>query len=76
MNLTVTAEGVETESQLKYLKDERCDMIQGYLIGRPAPIESFSILTGNVEKKSAFVYRSDGQLKRANLVANGFDYAL
>jgi diguanylate cyclase (GGDEF)-like protein/PAS domain S-box-containing protein len=54
MNLTVTAEGVETESQLKYLKDERCDMIQGYLIGRPAPIESFSILTGNVEKKSAF----------------------
>jgi EAL domain-containing protein (putative c-di-GMP-specific phosphodiesterase class I) len=73
MNLTVTAEGVESESQLQYLEDERCDMIQGYLIGRPSPIVSVSTLTGNVEKKSAFVCRSDGQLKRAGLVANGFD---
>ena len=29
------AEGVEQESQLKYLKEHSCDMIQGYLISKP-----------------------------------------
>jgi EAL domain-containing protein (putative c-di-GMP-specific phosphodiesterase class I) len=29
------AEGVECESQLQYLKDNNCDKIQGYLIGKP-----------------------------------------
>jgi len=29
------AEGVEHESQLQYLKEHGCDMIQGYLISRP-----------------------------------------
>lgn len=29
------AEGVETEEQLKYLKDIGCDVIQGYLLGKP-----------------------------------------
>ena len=29
------AEGVEYESQMKYLKEHNCDMIQGYLISKP-----------------------------------------
>jgi EAL domain-containing protein (putative c-di-GMP-specific phosphodiesterase class I) len=29
------AEGVEYESQLKYLKEHGCDRIQGYLISKP-----------------------------------------
>ncbi|MCW6507247.1 EAL domain-containing protein [Lichenifustis flavocetrariae] len=37
LGMRVTAEGVETPRQLKYLTDIGCDEIQGYLIGRPMP---------------------------------------
>lgn len=33
------AEGVEEEAQYEYLKSIGCDMIQGYLLGRPLPPE-------------------------------------
>lgn len=35
MNLTIVAEGVETEVQLAYLKKNNCDKIQGYLFSKP-----------------------------------------
>ena len=35
LGMQVTAEGVETRKQLKFLEDEGCDTIQGYLVGRP-----------------------------------------
>jgi diguanylate cyclase len=35
LNMTVTAEGVETQDQLAALKLRRCDQIQGFLLGRP-----------------------------------------
>ncbi|MDF1587764.1 MAG: EAL domain-containing protein [Gammaproteobacteria bacterium] len=41
MNLYVIAEGVETEDQLAYLKKCGCNHFQGYLFGRPVPIEEF-----------------------------------
>ncbi len=37
MGLHVTAEGVETQDQLDYLRDNHCEEIQGYLISRPLP---------------------------------------
>ncbi len=37
LNMTVTAEGVETQFQFDSLGDLRCDQIQGYLLGRPMP---------------------------------------
>jgi EAL domain-containing protein (putative c-di-GMP-specific phosphodiesterase class I) len=37
MKLTVTAEGVETESQLAFLRRHRCDHAQGFLLCRPVP---------------------------------------
>jgi EAL domain-containing protein (putative c-di-GMP-specific phosphodiesterase class I) len=35
LKLVVTAEGVETEAQLAYLRQQKCDLIQGYLLSRP-----------------------------------------
>ena len=37
LKLSVTAEGVETEGQLEFLRRAGCDKIQGYLISRPVP---------------------------------------
>ena len=39
LGLTVIAEGVETAEQLAFLRDNQCDTIQGYFIGRPMPVE-------------------------------------
>jgi len=35
LELMVVAEGVETEEQLRFLRDQDCDEVQGYLISRP-----------------------------------------
>jgi EAL domain-containing protein (putative c-di-GMP-specific phosphodiesterase class I) len=48
LGLSVVAEGVETDSQLAVLLAEGCEEVQGYLIGRPAPIEHFARLTRGV----------------------------
>ncbi len=45
LRLPVLAEGVETEAELQFLRDENCDEVQGYLLGRPAAIGSFRSLT-------------------------------
>jgi EAL domain-containing protein (putative c-di-GMP-specific phosphodiesterase class I) len=37
MNLSVIAEGIETEEQLEFLKQKDCDIAQGYLFSRPVP---------------------------------------
>ncbi len=46
LGVPVVAEGVETEEQLKFLVDENCPGIQGYLIGRPKPIADYAKMVG------------------------------
>lgn len=44
LNLHVIAEGVETEQERGLLLDKGCFHYQGYLFGRPVPIEQFESL--------------------------------
>ncbi|NRA60617.1 MAG: EAL domain-containing protein [Psychrobium sp.] len=53
LGLDVLAEGVETQTQLQFLKQEKCDFVQGYYTGRPMPaalfIENFASTISNVK---------------------------
>jgi diguanylate cyclase (GGDEF)-like protein len=42
LGLEVVAEGVETAEQLAFLSAHNCDLVQGYLLGRPAAAASFA----------------------------------
>ena len=44
MGLSVIAEGVETEGQHRWLAAHGCDQVQGYLLGRPMPLEQVLVL--------------------------------
>lgn len=41
LKLRVVAEGVEDEEQLRFLREQACDEVQGYLISKPLPGEAF-----------------------------------
>ncbi|MCC2101616.1 MAG: EAL domain-containing protein, partial [Hyphomicrobiales bacterium] len=46
LGLEVVAEGVETQKHLQGLRDVGCEIVQGYLLGRPAPFAEVSRLFG------------------------------
>jgi diguanylate cyclase (GGDEF)-like protein/PAS domain S-box-containing protein len=55
LNMKTVAEGVETEAQAELLKLFKCDEMQGYLYGKPMPIEQIEVLLANAEPvKAAF----------------------
>jgi EAL domain-containing protein (putative c-di-GMP-specific phosphodiesterase class I) len=37
LNRQITAEGVETAAQATFLREQACDLLQGYLLGHPRP---------------------------------------
>ncbi|WP_406671598.1 putative bifunctional diguanylate cyclase/phosphodiesterase [Raoultella terrigena] len=42
LHMRIVAEGVETDEQLKSLQQLGCDLVQGYLIGKPGPLNTAS----------------------------------
>ena len=44
LGLELVAEGVETPEQLALLTEQGCHLYQGYLFGRPVPLEDFIAL--------------------------------
>jgi EAL domain-containing protein (putative c-di-GMP-specific phosphodiesterase class I) len=52
MNLTVLAEGVETDEELALLRGQGCDEVQGHFFGRPMAGEEFArLLSREVPRK-------------------------
>jgi EAL domain-containing protein (putative c-di-GMP-specific phosphodiesterase class I) len=53
LKVPVVAEGVETEKQLKLLRNAKCDLVQGYYFSRPLPPTEFEekvLRTAVIEK--------------------------
>jgi predicted signal transduction protein with EAL and GGDEF domain len=44
LGLKVTAEGIETTEQARLMQDLKCDYLQGYLCGRPVPVQDLSAI--------------------------------
>jgi EAL domain-containing protein (putative c-di-GMP-specific phosphodiesterase class I) len=58
LKLQVTAEGVETEEQLLFLKTLQCDQFQGYLFSRPATAKQLESKFNADALKNTFVRES------------------
>jgi len=59
LSLTVVAEGVETKSQVDFLKGGRCDVFQGYYFAKPMPyadLEAFLSLRASRSLTPDLVY--------------------
>jgi EAL domain-containing protein (putative c-di-GMP-specific phosphodiesterase class I) len=44
LDLEIVAEGVEVQAELDYLSARECDVVQGYLLGKPLPANSMTEL--------------------------------
>jgi EAL domain-containing protein (putative c-di-GMP-specific phosphodiesterase class I) len=44
LGIHTTAEGIETEEQLRVIRTTRCDRVQGYLLSKPIPAPELSAL--------------------------------
>jgi diguanylate cyclase (GGDEF)-like protein len=53
LELPVTAEGVETRAQLDVVTRAGCDLVQGFLIGRPASIDGYAEVVGRPTRINA-----------------------
>ena len=67
LNIPIIAEGVETESERDFLRDEGCREIQGYLIGRPQPIADYADVTrGAAERLFDLAVAADPARRRVS----------
>ena len=53
LQLTVVAEGVETEFQRQFLLEQGCDYLQGFLFNTPMPVNEFDKLINTPEPEPA-----------------------
>lgn len=50
LNIQTVAEGVETKKQLDFLKDEHCDIAQGYYFSKPVILDEFNKILESAQK--------------------------
>ncbi len=51
LNMKVVAEGVETLEQARFLRDEGCDLLQGFLLSKPLPAFDATLMLINAMSK-------------------------
>lgn len=51
LGIRTTAEGVETEAQLEWLREQGIDTVQGYLLGRPVPNEDLPMVSASLHRQ-------------------------
>jgi diguanylate cyclase (GGDEF)-like protein/PAS domain S-box-containing protein len=52
LGIQVVAEGVETAEQLEFYRAQRCDLVQGYWLGRPAAAGTFAANLGGLAARA------------------------
>ena len=52
LGLSVVAEGAETQSELAWLGNNGCDLVQGYVVARPLPLDDFLAWVRNQDSLS------------------------
>src|SRR3954453_10932654 len=60
LEMSIVAEGVETQEQLAFLADEGCDAVQGYFLGKPLPIGQYAALVGRIPPNTMEPARKTG----------------
>ncbi|MGN1090185.1 MAG: EAL domain-containing protein, partial [Huintestinicola sp.] len=85
LGLHVTAEGVESEAQVNFLKGLHCDSIQGYFYSKPIPSSEFSKFLsgkkhfygeGSIDNKESLKLQSCNIKETlAEIIASVSDYA-
>lgn len=55
LKLLVIAEGVESDEQLGFLRDNNCDVIQGYIVSAPLPADAFARLVREHQKAAGWL---------------------
>ena len=60
LGLGVIAEGVEQAEQLRFLRDEGCEVVQGFLVGRPMPVDDFERLLARGRVDLAAIWSDAG----------------
>lgn len=63
--IPVLAEGIETEGQLELLRREGCNEVQGYLLGRPAPLAQI-VASGQLALRDHALQRGETLTTRAD----------
>lgn len=53
LGMKTVAEGVETFTQVEFLRNADCDMVQGYVFSKPLSIENFEILAFSARRTTA-----------------------
>jgi EAL domain-containing protein (putative c-di-GMP-specific phosphodiesterase class I) len=61
LNLTITAEGVDTLAQAKLLNDSGCDQAQGILLGNPLSAASANALIKTGQHSILAEFSSEGE---------------